>query len=313
MRYVPVMKRQHGVYYTEDNPFALKPFRAWARTADLLSHTILEPFAGANHIPCMLEQLGLGSDFDSYDISPAAKGVIHRDTMKRFPTGYDVCVTNPPWLTNYSASRRGIPYPNIQYDNLYKRCLELALQHCQWVAFLLPATFLRTGLFRERLSDLIFIESCIFTDTDNPVCLALFGPHSTRTRVHVDDKCIGYLHTLEKRRDSMCGERHMSLRFNKPDGQLGLYGVDNTREPSIRFCRGDQVRRAKPSDRLITRIGGDFTNINGIVENLNDALTKFRDVTHDIFLAPFKGLRADGRYRRRLDYRTARGLIQLYG
>lgn len=306
--------RQWGVYDTVDNPFTLRPFLDWADRANLPDRTILEPFAGQNNIIRMLCDLGLCSRHKSYDIAPRAPHVIRRDTMKRFPTGYDACVTNPPWLTNYSASRRGIPYPDIQYDNLYKRCLELALQHCQWVAFIIPATFLRTGLFRERLSDLVFIERRIFTDTDNPVCLALFGPDNARTRVYVDNKYIGRLYTLERRRDSMCGGgQRMSLQFNRPDGQLGLHGIDNTREPSIRFCRGDLMRRAKPSDRLITRIGGDFPNINDMVDELNVALSKFRTTTHDIFLAPFKGLRADGRYRRRLDYQTARGLIQSYG
>lgn len=93
MRYVSVMKQQYDVYYTENNPFALKSFRARARTADLSNHTILEPFAGTNHMPRMLEQLGLGSNFDSYDISSAANRVVRRDTMKRFPTS----INSPYW------------------------------------------------------------------------------------------------------------------------------------------------------------------------------------------------------------------------
>jgi len=42
-------------------------------------------------------------------------------------------------------------------------------------------------------------------------------------------------------------------------------------------------------------------------------LSEFRKETHDIFLTPFKGLRKDLKYRRRLDYALARNIVnQVY-
>ena len=305
------MKRQHGVYYTEQNPFTLKPFRAWAKAADLQHYTTLEPFAGANNIPHMLEQLGMCSNFDSYDAVPGADGVMERDTLKRFPTGYRSCVSNPPWLARNSAHRRGLQYPAPRHDDVYKYALELALTHCDYVAFIIPATFIRSNLFRDRLSDFVLLERPMFSETDNPVCLALFTPSPPkRAGAWADNQFLGTLDYLEAK-SAWSVKSHAGIRFNAPSGGLGLCGVDNTREPSIRFCRGSELshRTVRQSDRSITRIDPGVRVTSRLIDRLNATLDRFRADTHDLFLAPFKGLRADGRYRRRLDYSTARGII----
>ena len=103
-------KRQRGAYYTEDNPFRLRPFLQWAESADLANNIVLEPFAGSNNIVDMLIEDGLCSRADSYDIAPKADGVVYRDTLASFPGDYEVCVTNPPWLARNSARRRGLVF-----------------------------------------------------------------------------------------------------------------------------------------------------------------------------------------------------------
>ncbi len=140
-------KRQNGIFYTANNPFKLVPFKRWAKKVCLTENAILEPFAGANNIIRMLQQENLCNDFRSYDVEPKDKLVEKRDTLYNFPVGYNVCITNPPWLTNYSARRNNIFFPKIEYDNIYKHCLKLALKNCENVCFIIPATYLRTGLF----------------------------------------------------------------------------------------------------------------------------------------------------------------------
>ena len=306
-------KRQRGAYYTKGNLFTLKPFVEWARVANLATGTVLEPFAGANNITRMLSDAHMCSKFATYDIDPVVSDITQCDTLKQFPTGYKICITNPPWLARNSACRRGLAFPAPAcYDDLYKYALELALSSCRYVAFIIPATFLRSGLFRERLESFVLIERQLFDDTDNPVCLALFTPDKqTRTRVWADDKFIGYLDDLERIFYTHTRTRTNKIRFNVPDGKLGLHGVDNTKEPSIRFCHGFELshRTVRHSDRSITRIDPGVKVTSDLIDGLNDALNQLRCNTHDIFMAPFKGLRADGRYRRRLDYDTARGLI----
>lgn len=64
------------------------------------------------------------------------------------------------------------------------------------------------------------------------------------------------------------------------------------------------------SSRSITRINLSLTD--GQIAGLNDEFSKFRRDTRDVFLTPFKGLRKDGMYRRRLDYGLARRFVSKY-
>lgn len=317
------VKRQYGAYYTESNPFDLRPFQDWACSAELDRHTVLEPFAGANNIVRMLQDALGCTKFACYDIAGDGTGksekggdgthIQRQDTLKSFPTGYRACVTNPPWLARNSARRRGLEFAAPEkYDDIYKYALQLALENCKYVGFIIPATFLRTHLFRSRLRSFVLLEQQMFADTDNPVCLALFTPRPARTEVWSGNNMLGYLDEIEaKYHQNIQAASDKSVRFNVPDGSLGLIGVDGITEASIRFCSGSELshRTVKHTDRAIVRIDPGVGVTDEMLDQLNDTLQKFRKDTHDVFLAPFKGLRADMRYRRRLDFATARGLI----
>ena len=303
-------KRARGRFYTAGNPFALVPFREWAERAGLPDQRVLEPFAGANNLIKMLQELSLCGDFAAYDIEPAARGVRRRDTLADFPSGFAVCVTNPPWLARNSATRRGLPYPGGAHNDLYKRCLELCLAHCPRVAALVPASFLQSGLFRKRLEHYILLHRILFDDTENPVCLALFGPEPTAAvRIHHDGEYMGDLQELA--RCLPTEKRARDLRFNDPDGALGFISFDDTRRPSIRFCGADEVRNhaIKTSSRFVTRIGGCGRVTPARIARLNRDIAAFRRDTADVFLTPFKGLRRDGRYRRRMEFALARRFL----
>lgn len=213
----PDSKRVRGCYYTESNPFTVRAFKPWARRARLKERTVLEPFAGSNNLIDMLDGLGLCGKSKSYDIRPASPRVAARDTIRDFPTGYEACISNPPWLGRYSAKRRGLPWPDIGFDDLYKHCLELALENCDHVGFIIPATFLHSGQFRDRLESVTFLNNHVFADTENPVCLALFAPHATDdTEIYYDSKRAGSLKGLQKHLPQT--EPDMSIRFNEPGG-----------------------------------------------------------------------------------------------
>ena len=304
-------KRAQGRFYTLGNPFVLEPFKRWAKQASISQTCILEPFAGANNIIHTLVDLGLCREFISYDIKPNDEKVDRRNTIDCFPKGYDVCITNPPWLARNSATRRGLPYPETKHDDLYKHCLELCLNNCKHVAVLIPASYLQSGLFRKRLSSYILLHDTIFVDTENPVCLALFNAEtSDDVSVYYGNKPIGMLNALEEQLPKPKMDRR--VRFNDPNGELGFISFDNIKEPSIRFCSADDIKdyQIKHSSRFITRISGDFgENLSVLIEKLNDAIESFRRNTEDIFLTPFKGIREDGRYRRRMDFNLARRFI----
>lgn len=304
-------KRSKGQYYTQGNPFTLSPFLEWAEQISLSSKAVLEPFAGSNNIIKSLQETRFCNQFSSYDIEPADSCVKQRDTINSFPRGFEVCITNPPWLARNSATRRGLDYPDTIHDDLYKHCLELCLLNCGYVAALIPASYLQSRLFRDRLSVYILLhDRGMFNDTDNPVCLALFGNRpNPRTKVYYDQEFVGFLDDLESKIPSP--SQHRKIRFNDPAGELGFISFDNVREPSIRFCEVEEINEysIKISSRFFTRISGEFEEIPVLVKTLNKRLDAFRYETKDIFLTPFKGIRKDGCYRRRMEFALARKII----
>lgn len=310
------MKRELGQYFTTYNPFQNSGFLNWAYECDLSKTTILEPFAGSNNLINMLQDMGLCADFKSFDIEPKNKFVKRRDTLKNFPKGFKVCITNPPYLAQNSAKRRNLEFPNIIYDDLYKYSLEKCLENCDYVGAIIPASFFNANIFRERLSHYILLNSKMFNDTEHPVCLALFKKYSEDVDLYNDNKHLGKLSDLKKKLPK--SNINMDIRFNVPNGNLGLIAIDNTIEPSIKFVNGEEISpdRIRVSSRSITRIMIPTKyKINNIIEKLNYNLNIFRKETYDLFLTPFKGLRKDNYYRRRLDYKLAKKLIEetLYG
>ncbi len=310
------MKRELGQYFTTYNPFQNSGFLNWAYECDLSKTTILEPFAGSNNLINMLQDMGLCYDFKSFDIEPKNKFVKRRDTLKNFPKGFKVCITNPPYLAQNSAKRRNLEFPNIIYDDLYKYSLEKCLEYCDYVGAIIPASFFNANIFRERLSHYILLNSKMFNDTEHPVCLALFKKFSEDVDLYNDNKYLGKLSDLKKKLPK--SNINMDIRFNVPNGNLGLIAIDNTIEPSIKFVNGKEIspERIRVSSRSITRIMIPTKyKINNIIEKLNYNLNIFRKETYDLFLTPFKGLRKDNYYRRRLDYKLAKKLIEetLYG
>lgn len=303
--------RQFGIYYTSlFNAFNHKAFLSWVEDNDLNKEVVLEPFAGSNSIIEMLQEIELAENFVSYDIHPSHDQVARRDTIKDYPTGFRFCVTNPPWLYKPSAIRRGLAFPKTKHDDMYKLALELALDHNDYVAMLIPASFIRAEIFQNRLSHIIFINKKLFEHTDSPVCLALFSKDST------DDFSVyngeEYLGEYSRLRALIPKRSDISVRFNDPDGQLGLVAIDNTKKPSIYFCMGHTLQSydIKYSSRSITRISiADTVIKQSFINLLNDKVEEIREETNDIFFTTFKGLREDGKYRRRMDFDFAKRLI----
>lgn len=301
-------KRQNGQFFTAGNPFQHRAFRVWAERSDLQSETILEPFAGANSLIDHLEDMGICNASVSYDIHPSDRRVKRRNTLESFPKGFEVCVTNPPWLAKNSATVRGLDFPDCRYDDLYKFALEKCLDNCGWVAALVPESFICARLFRERLTDFISLPSGLFKDTSHPVGLALFQPDDVQdVTVWFREARVGFLSKIEALRPRPIPDGP-SIRFNDPHGNVGLIALDNTFTASIRFCPVDELAEypVKHSGRHITKM-----HVDGQIriDAWNDYLESFRKRTNDVLMTSYKGIRKDGMYRRRLDWNLARGII----
>lgn len=313
---VSVRQAEHGQFYTVGNPFTHAAFLAWIDGIPD-GAAFLEPYAGANHLVRMVEALRPGRDWTSFDIEPSDPAVVARDTIASFPVGYDAVVTNPPYLAKNAAARRGMRDAVARmgaYDNLYKRCVADCLAHTGWVAAIIPEGFLTAGVFHERLADVISLPARMFDDTDQPVCLALWGPETSDdfTVWHGDEQVgsYSYLRSLEPRLPAAPPR----VVFNDPDGQVGLLAVDSPRGPSIRFVPADEIARdeVKHSSRHRTRIhvaGLAADEVAAVLDLANRRLAAWRDASGDVGMTSFMGLRVDGKFRRRLSFDMARALL----
>ncbi len=313
------IKIRTGRFYTKNNPFLHKIFRKWLDLADKdKRHTILEPFAGAGHIISMLKEgLTLKNSFAAYDIYPKAEYISKRDTLKDFPKGFKIAITNPPYLAKNSATRKGIKLELEGFDDLYKVCLKRMLNNTDFVAAIIPESFITSGLFHNRLYAVISLNNNMFDDTDCPVCLALWKKDNTKDfKVFIGNTFIDNYSNIKKKDVLNINTPSVNISFNSINGQIGLRGIDNSKEPSIFFCKPDLIHKKyiKPTSRALTRIfieGIDGHKIDQIIQKANQIINEFREDTGDIFLTSFKGLRKDGKYRRRLDFKRARKILQI--
>lgn len=291
------MKRELGQFYTVGNCFDLTPVRRWL---DRLPRGVyLEPFAGAGAIPRLVGH----TDWHQFDIAPRNASVMRRDTLLDFPTGYQVCITNPPYLAANSAKRQGLAFTG-PFDNLYKQALGLMLAHCPFVGAIVPDSFMASGLFTERLTTIVSLPFRMFDDTDVPVCLALFDPEPT-TDFDIwrgNDRLTSHLDLQQYQLPFVKSAR---WRVGDPDGAIGCFGVDN-QHTRIRFVPGNEIEsKVDQSNRAITRISGPAVDFDAT----NHFLERWRADTHDLLLTSYRGVRADGLFRRRLDWRTAVRLL----
>jgi hypothetical protein len=320
-------KRLLGQFFTVTNPFKNHPFRKWWKEVERdlgPSDLILEPFAGANNIVKLMAEIGVRRGWACFDIEPPSYSqvenikVVQQDTILHFPSGFKVAITNPPYLAKNSATRRGLPFPETDLSDLYQVALRTMLAECPYVAAIIPASFLTQECFLDRVCAVIELNCRMFSDTECPVCLALFKPGtSTDFDVYRGDSAEPLGTFTELKRALPPPRRRISWKFNAADGQIGLRAIDNNREPSIEFLPGEAIdgSEIRVSSRHITRIkapaGWSRRRISSVIANANDRLDDYRTVTHDILMSPFKGLREDGRYRRRLDFAQARQLLDL--
>lgn len=320
-------KRVHGQFFTTTNPFNVDPFHKWIKAIPgFRKATVLEPFAGANNIVCMLNDLGYVLNWSCFDIAPVNDDfnasdiqVIARNTLTDYPnTPHKLAITNPPYLASYSAKRLGLPFPNIGHDNVYKEALDVMLRNTPFVAAIIPESFITQKLFHSRLQTVISLTCRMFEDTEMPVCLALFVPEEEKTeknnfRIYAENRFLGSYLELQSALEPYQGPG-LPWKFNDPLGAIGLRAVDTQKGATIKFVPGEEIKSLiQSSSRLITRISCPLPEkvVLGIISESNSLLADRREKTKDTFMTAFKGLRTDGAYRRRLDFTQARDLLNL--
>jgi hypothetical protein len=318
-----------GQYYTKVNPFEHPRFDEWLRAkAGLSELRFIEPFAGANNIVRMILDVFpevSPSQWRSFDIAPEAQAInevpsVHLgalDTLAHYPSGYDIAITNPPYLAKNSATRMGISANFGSHQDLFEVALDKMLSKTPNVAAIIPESFITKGIFQERLDIVISLNHSMFDDTEFPVCLAAFGPNtSSDFEIWRGREFIGKYSSLNVEVGKLLVKApSRAFRFNQPLGQLGIWAIDDTTKQSIRFMHGDQISpsKVKNSSRSYSRIEHELFSEPHVLETTirtsNIILENYRNTTQDVFLTSFKGLRSDGKYRRRIDWGTTSDII----
>lgn len=312
-------KKKLGQYFTISNPFKNELFDMWFKKAysEADNKVIIEPFAGNKDIVQHINTLyDINIKWMCYDIDPKEEDVMYNDSIYNFPKGYSIAITNPPYLAKVSASRLNIDYPETVYDDIYKLCLDTMLYNCDYVAAIIPESFVTANIFHQRLYGIISLNMKMFNDTECPVCLALFVPNKNNNDdfvYYIGNNKIGTYKNLLKYNLSDYCKGNVEWKFNDKEGCIGVKCVDNQTNNSIYFHNGELIEPSsiKVSSRAFTRISGLPNHINreAFINECNNILNEYRQKTHDIFLTSFKGLRKDGVYRRRIDFKTIKCIM----
>ena len=319
-------KIERGQFFTKRNIFKLTPFKNWWNLIpEKYKDNILEPFAGSNNIINLLKEINLISKYKSFDIEPKEETVIQRDTFIDFPKGFNCVITNPPYLSKNSASKKKINIKFNNYNDLYEIALSKCLENSKYVAAIIPESFITTNKLKERVYAIISLTyNDMFDDTEHPVCLALFVPEKTKDyEIYKNEDYLGTISKIKDKKNDLLKRNtklNIKVKFNMKDGKIHLLAVDNnTNDKGILFSIDNLVKKEeiKVSSRARTRIKIivedkeiiDKNILNLIQLKANEILKEYRKETADTLLTSFKGLRKDGYYRRRLDFDTAKKIL----
>lgn len=303
-------KQLLGQFYTTTDPFSISDaFNAWYAMVPK-DKTILEPFAGAGHLFSYID-----ANWDGFDLQPNHPKVVEKDTIKDFPIGYEVCITNPPYLAKTVVSRKKLPVI-LNHEDLYLDALQQCLNHCSYVAAIIPSTFWNQNLFKDRLYAWDKFDMELFTDTDNPVGVAYFVPTKVnRTRTFISGKEV-FLNT-----NNTPITTDFPVVFN-PEGlsPFLVNGIDTIEKNNIHFRKidgfdiaklVDNTGKCKSTNRNMFPIECPYLKEDDLPQ-INKMIDSWREETQDFFLTSFKSCKKDGKYRKRISFKEVRWILCNY-
>ena len=323
---VDIDKVSLGSFYTTKSGWLTDQVRHFLERALTESNgMLLDPFAGDGHLLEAIKQdTKIGSlvkQFAGFDIQGDTWPI--NDSLIEIPNRQRaVIVTNPPYLANHSAKRKGVDQLVAKYferstqKNLYMIALENCLAVADYVVAVIPETFLLSSFAKDRLEVAVVIQDSLFGDTEAPALVACFGKE-VRTDAHIftGNQRIGTLGEILALRESNAPKH--KIVFNDPKGRIGLRAVDGSDgKTPIAFVAAEDF--GYPSDsvvvssRLMTYLDlPDLkaSDIPAVLDLANAELNRIRKASGDLVLAPFKGNDRNGRRRRRLDYALARRVL----
>ena len=313
-------KVKNGVFYTRKAAW-LKP-QVVEFIKSVNPRTIIDPFAGSGDMLNAVRKI-VYADIKGYDID-GTLGWECNDSLVSIPlVSHGLIVTNPPFLARHSAKRKRVFGLVEKYysrrDDLYQVALDNCIRACRNVVSIVPETFINSDYPKSIVKSITIIEDNPFRDTDCPVCvLCIDGTPRPESEILMfrNSELLGNLGEFNGMRLHPKGQHR--ILFNDRDGAVGLRAVDLTDpEKPIQFLLREELgystSRIKTSSRLVTYISLPeipVEEVERVVHRANEILSSFREATRDTTLSPFKGNTKQGARRRRLDYYTARAILE---
>ncbi len=284
-----------------------------------------DPFAGLGDLLSVAKTLGY-SQTVGLDIDEKLSWE-YNDSLLNIPSLPNaIIITNPPYISNYSAARKKIDgelkkyFNGSRYDDLYLIALDKMLAAQEYVVAIIPETFVNSNYRqKDRLTHLTILEENPFNDTDTPVLVACFDGRKkdfNEIQVFKNDEYISSLYELEQMR--LIPNKRVEMIFNDRKGWLGVRCIDTTNpNEMLRFAFKENIaydwdKGIKHSSRLLTLVSIDIPTENRqeFIDECNRILNEIRMKTHDIIFSPFKGNMKSGKRRRRLDFLTCRAIME---
>jgi len=306
-------------HFTMGEQWLTEPVREFIKL--YCANGVIDPYAGDLSLRTHLKNMGV-KDFIGFDIDEKMLNgdVGYNDSLLSIPSSKRLLVTNPPYMSKYTATRYGSRFykyfENTTLTDVYLIALEKCLASHDNVVAIVPETFLINGNFTDRLSLIVVVEENVFGNTSCPVLVACFqkdkNPKS-KVKIYKNDKFIFTLGELNNK--DKFPNKKAKITFNDQNGNIGLRGIDGKQSDQIDFCEPEALKykkKMKASSRLISLIDvpGAYGKEKYLVDTCNKILEKYRKDTHDLLMAPFKGNNKNGKRRRRIDYGTARAIIE---
>ena len=318
-------KKEWGQYNTKREFWLTKEIKKFIEIKK--PDIIVDPFAGDGDILNIFK-----NDYKIYgmDIDPQKKWPLN-DSLLDIPLirGKTLIITNPPYLYKSRSSFFSFNKTNELYfqknkeDNLYLIALKKALEKYNDAIFIIPESFVnKIKHYKESIFSISVIEKNPFEDTDVPVCVVCFSKKNDlldhEKKIYKNEKKVSNIKKILETKEKIKPNKKEKIIFNDPNGWLAVRLFDQvTKKNRIIFGKKDDFlydwNKIKVSSRNYSLV-----STNGFYPEkpllffkiANEKLESLRMETADLVLTAFKGNTKDGTRRRRLDFKTARFLIE---
>jgi hypothetical protein len=315
-------KIELGQFFTKDDVWLKPQVREFILNSGC--SVAYDPFAGEGDLLDVAKnELGFQS-VKGLDIDPDLQWTVN-DSLTSIPHVPDaIIITNPPYLSKSSASRKKIDMSKYFDDSIYSDAYLIALDRMlaaqDHVVAIIPESFINSNFRRkDMLYSISILEDNPFEDTDAPVCVSCFdGKHKGLDEVSVykNETRVGDLDGIMSIKAKPTNS--IIIKFNDKSGWLGLRAADSSddRQP-IRFDYKSKIDYdwddgIKESSRHFSLISIDVPakKRSAFIKKCNDILHELRKASGDVILTPFMGNTKAGVRRRRLDFKLARAIME---